>query len=147
MAASHPPCSERAPAAGLSAPGGSVWGSRQKLSRAATYADAVVAATARQGTSIAFAWEPMLSDLGGIKPLSAEERTIYPAVKRTPEAVAQYEASRRMFGDYFAPRGIPVFDPTDDLRRQPEAVFIDYGHYTAGGNRWNRPAPLRAYWR
>lgn len=109
---------------------------RQYFNLFATYADALVAATARQNTSIAFAWEPMLSDLGGIKPLSAEERTIYPAVKRTPEAAAQYDASRRLFVDYFAARNVPVFDPTDDLRSQPATVFIDYGHYTAGGNQW-----------
>ena len=72
----------------------------------------------------------------GFSTPSNSATTIYLAVKRTPEAVAQYEASRRLFGDYFAARGIPVFDPTDDLRRQPETVFIDYGHYTAGGNRW-----------
>lgn len=109
---------------------------RQYFNLFATYADALVAAAGRQDTGIAFAWEPMLSDLGGIKPLSPEERTIYPIVKRAPEAVAQYDASRRLFVDYFTARRVPVFDPTDDLRRQPETVFIDYGHYTAGGNRW-----------
>jgi hypothetical protein len=101
----------------------------------ASYADAMIAAAHRFGQGIAFAWEPVLGDLGGIKPLSAEEQTIFPLVRRGSDAVAQFEASRQLFRRHFAEMGAQVVDPTDALRAHHETVFIDYAHYTPIGNR------------
>lgn len=98
------------------------------------YADAMTAAARRSGQEIAFVWEPMLSDLAGIKPLSAEEATIQSVVARQPEEIAQYDRARRLFNDYFADQGTPYLDPTAAMMSHDETVFIDYGHYTPGGN-------------
>jgi hypothetical protein len=101
----------------------------------ASYADAMIAAAHRLGQGIAFAWEPELGDLGGVKPLSAEEQTIFPLLRRDSDAVAQVEASRQLFRRHFAEMGAQVVDPTDALRAHHETVFIDYAHYTPIGNR------------
>jgi hypothetical protein len=101
----------------------------------ASYADAMIAAAHRMGHGMAFAWEPELGDLAGIKPLSTEEQTIFPLLQRTPDAVAQTEASRQLFRRHFAEMGTPIVDPTDPLRSHNETVFIDYTHYTPIGNR------------
>jgi hypothetical protein len=102
----------------------------------ASYADAMIAAARRAGQAIAFAWEPHLADLEGIKPLSAEERSLFPAVRGSAEERAQYEQSRQRFQRLFADSGVPVVDPTGALRHTDETIFLDYGHYTPAGNRF-----------
>jgi hypothetical protein len=90
-------------------------------------ADAMIAAAHRMCQGIAFAWEPELGDLGGIKPLSAEEQKIFPLLRRTPDAIAQVEASRQLFRRHFAETGTPVVDPTDALatmRRSSSTICI-----------------------
>lgn len=102
----------------------------------ASYADAMIAAARRAGQAIAFAWEPHLADLESIKPLSAEERTLFPAIRGSAEERAQYEQSRQRFQRLFADSGVPVVDPTEALRHTNETIFLDYGHYTPAGNRF-----------
>ncbi|MBI4365373.1 MAG: hypothetical protein HY543_00990 [Deltaproteobacteria bacterium] len=102
----------------------------------ASYADAMIAAARRSGQAIAFAWEPHLADLEGIKPLSAEEQTLLPAVRGSAEARAQYEQSRLRFRRLFDDGRVPVVDPTEAFRNAKETIFLDYGHYTPAGNRF-----------
>lgn len=102
----------------------------------ASYADAMIAAARRTGQVIAFAWEPRLADLEGIKPLSAEERSLFPAVRGNAEERAQYEQSRQRFRRLFTDSDVPVVDPTEALGHTNETIFLDYGHYTPAGNRF-----------
>lgn len=100
------------------------------------YADAMVAAARRMNQKILFAWEPLLGNLRGSKPFSPEEESIYANVARTPEQGEQYERTRLFLRDYFAREGVGYFDPSEALRTHSGTVFIDYAHYTAGGNRF-----------
>ena len=98
------------------------------------YADAMIAAARRMGQGIAFAWEPELGDMGAIKPLSAEEKTLYAVVHRPEDVVAQQSESRVLFHSLFDKQGIPIVDPVDDMRHYDHTVYIDYTHYTPSGN-------------
>ncbi|MBL4890495.1 MAG: hypothetical protein JKX91_01445 [Rhizobiaceae bacterium] len=100
----------------------------------ATYADAMSAAAKRRNHGISFVWEPMLSDLGKIKPMSEEETRIFPAVQRSAKAVAQYDGTRKQFNAYFKKQGVAYVDPTDALKSHNQTVYIDYAHYTPEGN-------------
>ncbi len=102
----------------------------------ATYADAMIAAARRAGQDIAFVWEPALGNLNGLKPLSEGERELLKSIDSSPERTAQFEASRKAFHELFDTAGVPVIDPTEALRTTLETVFIDYVHYTPGGNRF-----------
>lgn len=102
----------------------------------ASYADAMIAAARRAGQDIAFVWEPALGNLDGLKPLSPGERGLLTSIDSSPERSAQYETMRKAFHTLFDTAGVPVVDPTEALRSTPETVFIDYVHYTPGGNRF-----------
>ena len=102
----------------------------------ASYADAMIAAARRAGQDIAFVWEPALGNLDGLKPLSDGERELLMSIDSSPDRTAQFEASRKAFHTLFDTAGVPVIDPTETLRTTPETVFIDYVHYTPGGNRF-----------
>lgn len=102
----------------------------------ASYADAMIAAARRAGQDIAFVWEPALGNLDGLKPLSAGERELLKSIESSRERSAQYETMRKAFHTLFDTAGVPVIDPTEALRTTPETVFIDYVHYTPGGNRF-----------
>ncbi len=101
----------------------------------ASYADAMIAAAHRAGQDIAFVWEPALQTLGGVKPLSVGERQILKSVGSRPEWTAQFEAARQSFHALFDTAGVPVIDPMETLKTTSDTVFIDYVHYTPGGNR------------
>lgn len=102
----------------------------------ASYADAMVAAARRAQQDIAFVWEPALGNLDGLKPLSSGERELLKSIDSSPARSAQYETMRKAFHTLFDTAGVPVIDPTEALKTTPETVFIDYVHYTPGGNRF-----------
>ena len=102
----------------------------------AIYASAMAGAAEQSGSKIIFAWEPMLSDIGDTKALTADEAAIYPAVKRPADQIAQYDRARQLSAAWAAQRGVAFFDPTNAVIAHPGSVFIDYGHYTPDGNRF-----------
>ncbi|HIL80594.1 MAG TPA: hypothetical protein EYG54_04935 [Myxococcales bacterium] len=100
----------------------------------AFYADAMIAAAQRLEHGIAFVWEPLLADLIGVKALSEEEARIAKILQRDSGGMAQFEASRLRFGDFFESQNVPHVDPTERMKTHDQTVFIDYAHYTQGGN-------------
>ena len=101
----------------------------------ATHGEAMIAAARNEGTGIAFVWEPVLGDLGGIKRMSAEEVRIYPAVRRGAAEAKQYNDTRLLMKDWLNRKGVPFVDPTTDIANNPRTLFMDYGHYVPEGHR------------
>jgi hypothetical protein len=102
------------------------------------YADALVAVATRHHAAVAFFWEYLLGSLGGIKPMSADEATVYGIVRRPTWEVDKSfdDHARDRVRTYCDERGVTFVDPLEELRRSDDTIFIDYLHYTAEGNRF-----------
>ncbi len=99
-------------------------------------AAAMIGAARQSDQEIAFFWEYFLGDLKGIKPLSAQEQRIYPHVRHPPAMTQSGFMLRDKWKMFLATQGVPAVDPEAALRRHNGTVFIDYLHYTKGGNRF-----------
>ena len=100
----------------------------------ASYASAIIGATAQLHQDVAFFWEYHLGDLEGIKPISPEERTIFPAVKRDAVEIGYERRMHDRWTNFLTDRNISAIDPISALKQSSETVFTDYLHYTAKGN-------------
>lgn len=100
------------------------------------YANAIIAAARTHDHQIAFFWEHYLADLKGTKPLSPDEKYLYPiaAANRTEGDTTAMAFFRRRATERFAAANVPFIDPLEDLKSSPETIFIDYLHYTPRGN-------------
>ncbi len=99
-----------------------------------SYALAIADAARQYGQDVAFVWEYHLGDMGGLKPLSAEEQRIYPFVKRSQEFTQYDFRTRDRWLAFFAQHDIATVNPIDALKQHNGTVFIDYLHYTSEGN-------------
>jgi hypothetical protein len=99
-----------------------------------SYADAMIAATRRANTDIAFVWEYHLGDLGGRKPMSAEERRLYANVKRDADDTAYDQRTHAKWAAMLGREGVPTVDPLQAICSTTGTVYNDYVHYTANGN-------------
>lgn len=100
----------------------------------ASYASAIIGAARRSGQEPAFVWEYHLGDLGGVKPMSAEELSLYPAVKRPQYEIDADLRARDRWLAFMAGEGVVGVDPLPQIKQSPQTVFTDYLHYTSGGN-------------
>jgi hypothetical protein len=102
------------------------------------YADAMIAVARRHHQEIAFFWEYLLGNLGGMKPMGPVEQRLYEQNRRQRYAIdVVYDArAHDTVHRYCDQKGVPFIDPIDRLRTSDELVFIDYVHYTREGNRF-----------
>lgn len=100
----------------------------------ASYASAIIGAARQSDQDVAFFWEYRLGDLEGIKPISPEERTIFPAVKRDPGDFAYDLRMRERWSTFLGGQNVIAVDPLAALKQAPQTVYTDYLHYTAEGN-------------
>ncbi len=99
-----------------------------------SFAMAIVGAARQVDQDVAFFWEYHLGDLEGIKPISPEERTIFPAVKRDAIQIAYAKRMHDRWRAFMASQAVIGVDPLEDLKGTSQTVYTDYLHYTANGN-------------
>lgn len=100
----------------------------------AGFAMAIIGPAKQLDQDVAFFWEYHLGDVDGVKPLSAAERTIFPAVKRDGNTRAYDLRMHDRWSRFLASRNVAAIDPIDALKQARQTVYIDYLHYTAEGN-------------
>jgi hypothetical protein len=100
----------------------------------AGFASAIIGPARQLDQDVGFFWEYHLGDLDGVKPISAEERTIFSAVKRDAIARAYDKRMHDRWTRFLASHNVPAIDPIEALKKAPQTVFTDYLHYTAEGN-------------
>lgn len=94
-----------------------------------------LAATARaEGQDVLFFWEHFLGDVRTVKPLSPDEAWLDRAVNQADAQTAYHARMRDRWIGFMRANGLPHVDPLERLRRESSTVFIDYLHYTPGGN-------------
>ena len=102
------------------------------------YADAMVSVAKRRGQRMGFFWEYFLAHLGGLKPLSPYENSVYQTLgpRRTPEDRAFDFYARDKVAAYCQENGLDFVDVLPSLRSHEETVYADFLHYTREGNRF-----------
>lgn len=100
----------------------------------AAQAAAMVATARWHDQDIAFFWEYFLGNLEGIKPFSEDEAFLFESVELAPSGRDYNFGMRDRLESALGQMGVPLVDPLEELRSHDETVFIDYLHYTPGGN-------------
>ena len=107
----------------------------RNLERFATYANAMLAAAEIRKQKITFFWEHDLWNSAAFKPLSQEEillQRLNPPTLVTDNPF--YWQQRDWVRKFLKERGVALIDPEAEMKKDRDTIFIDYGHYTAGGN-------------
>jgi hypothetical protein len=106
----------------------------QNLERFQTYASAMLAAAKTRNQKIAFFWEHDLWHSGTFKPLSEDEIKLKPLNPNLENPF--YWQQRDWVKGFFKNANVDFIDPQIEMSQYKETIFIDYGHYTAGGNKF-----------
>jgi hypothetical protein len=105
----------------------------KNLERFASYANAMIAAAATRKQKIMFFWEYFLWNSAAFKPLSQEEvllKALNPPINLNPFYLEQRDWVRNFLNE----NGVSLIDPQPEMMKHSDTIFIDYGHYTSGGN-------------
>ena len=106
----------------------------RNLERFASYANAMLGAAEIRKQKMMFFWEHDLWNSAAFKPLSQEEVLLQ---KTNPATLVEnpfYLQQLNWVRTFLAERGITLIDPQPEMAKFSDTIFIDYGHYTAGGN-------------
>jgi hypothetical protein len=99
------------------------------------YLDAILAVARRHHQEVGLFWEHALANLGGVKPLSPDEKVLYEQRRSSFELDARFDNhARERVGSYLQTINVPFVDPLDALKQHEGSVFVDYLHYTSEGN-------------
>jgi hypothetical protein len=94
----------------------------------------MLAASRTRHQNVAFFWEHDLWHAGTFKPLSKEENQIKAL---NPNLENPFYWQQRDWVRNFAKETNAGFiDPQTEMTKYGDTIFIDYGHYTAGGNKF-----------
>ena len=106
----------------------------RNLERFRSYASAMLAASRTRHQNVAFFWEHDLWHAETFKPLSNEENQIKAL---NPNLENPFYWQQRDWVRKFAKEMNAGFiDPQVEMTKYGDTIFIDYGHYTAGGNKF-----------
>ena len=106
----------------------------KNLERFNSYASALLAAAKSRNQKVAFFWEYDLWHSETFKQLSIEERQLK---QLNPDLENPfYWQQRDWVRDFSKNANAEFIDPLSELSKYEGTVFIDYGHYTAGGNKF-----------
>lgn len=102
------------------------------LERFGSYASAMLAAAKTRNQKMTFFWEYDIWHSEEFKPLSQEEV----ALKKINPTLDNpfYWQQRNWVRDFARKAGSGFIDPQPEMTKYNDTIFIDYGHYTAGGN-------------
>lgn len=106
----------------------------RNLERFAGYANALLGAAEIRKQKLMFFWEHDLWNSAAFKPLSQEEILLQ---KLNPPTLLEnpfYLQQLSWIGEFLKDRGVDLIDPKPEMMNYRDTIFIDYGHYTAGGN-------------
>jgi hypothetical protein len=104
----------------------------QNLGRFKSYASAMLAAAKTRNQKVVFFWEHDLWNSGTFKPLSSDELLLEKI--NPPLENPFYWQQRDWVRDFAKEAGAGFIDPQPEMTKYKDTIFIDYGHYTAGGN-------------
>ena len=106
----------------------------RNLDRFASYANAMLGAAEIRKQKMIFFWEHDLWHSASFKPLSDDEILLQ---KLNPNALEEnpfYWQQLEWVRKFLERHGSTLLDPQSEMSGFSGTVFIDYGHYTAGGN-------------
>jgi hypothetical protein len=106
----------------------------RNLERFRTYASAMLAASRSRHQDVAFFWEHDLWHSEAFKPLSIEESQIK-ALNPNLENPFYWE-QRDWVSQFAKEMNANFIDPQPEMTKYGGTIFIDYGHYTSGGNKF-----------
>lgn len=104
----------------------------QNLESFGSYASAMLAAAKTRNQKLTFFWEHDLPNSAVFKPLSQEE--ILLKKLNPPLDNPFYWQQRNWVRDFLKETGADFIDPQPEMTKYNGTIYIDYGHYTAGGN-------------
>lgn len=105
----------------------------RNLQRFSSYASAMISAAETRKQAMMFFWEYFLWNSAEFKPMSEDEvklQQLNPPADLNPFYLRQRDWMRR----FLEQKGVALIDPMPEMANYKGTIFIDYGHYTAGGN-------------
>jgi hypothetical protein len=106
----------------------------QNLERFGSYASAILAAAKMRHQKVDFFWEHDIWNSSTFKPLSNDE--ILLKTLNAPLENPFYWQQRNWMRDFLKEANAGFIDPQPEMTQYSETIFIDYGHYTADGNKF-----------
>ena len=105
---------------------------QKNLERFENYASAMLSAAKTRNQNISFFWEHDLWNSASFKPFSKEEVVLG---KLNPPMINPfYWQQLNWLKDFSKEKNAGFIDPKSEMTNYQPTIFIDYGHYTAGGN-------------
>ncbi|MGZ3158557.1 MAG: hypothetical protein ACXU7H_05695 [Burkholderiaceae bacterium] len=104
----------------------------QNLGRFKSYASAMLAAAQTRNQKVVFFWEHDLWNSAAFKQLLPDEILLEKI--NPPLDNPFYWQQRDWVRDFAKDAGAGFIDPQPEMAKYQDTIFIDYGHYTAGGN-------------
>ena len=106
----------------------------RNLERFSSYASAMLAASRSRHQDVAFFWEHDLWHAETFKSLSSEESQIKALNPNLENPF--YWQQRDWLRNFTKEMNVVFIDPQVEMSKYGDTIFIDYGHYTAGGNKF-----------
>jgi len=104
----------------------------RNLERFGSYASALLAAAKAKNQKVTFFWEHDIWNAAAFKPMSQEEVLLKKL--NPPDENPYYWQQRNWVRDFLKAKDAEFIDPQPEMTKYSGTIYIDYGHYTAGGN-------------